>query len=176
MNMKNIYIPFLVFFLYSSNSFSCSCYNLGNFFDIIKYSDVVALVKVKKYNNFFELSGANPPDTIFQPLSATFSVIETIKGAKLKDQIEVYGDDGAQCSPYIDTFKIGKYYIIAFNKIEDNTPNSIQEYTVSICGEFWINYNNSNESVEGRIYSKEKEIHSITYSELKKELLDKNCR
>ena len=135
-------------------------------------SEVVALVKVKSYNNFFQFTGGLASNEHQQPLSATFEIVELLRGDEQRTEIEVFGDPGNLCRPYIDYLKAGEYYVVALNKSDGidhgdgiiETPN---DYVLWNCGEFWINHNPTNEQLTGRIYRNEKKDKEYSYAEFR---------
>ncbi len=144
-------------------------------------SEVVALVKVKSYNNFFQFTGGITSDEHQQPLSATFEIVELLRGEEQRTEIEVFGDPGNLCRPYIDYLKTGDYYVVALNKSEGidhgngiiETPN---DYFLWGCGEFWINYDMTNNSVTGRILKRKKKTRTLPYTELTAKLENRESR
>ncbi len=144
-------------------------------------SEVVALVKVKSYNNFFQFTGGLTSDEHQQPLSATFEIVELLRGDEQRTEIEVFGDPGNLCRPYIDYLTAGEYYVVALNKSDGidhgggivETPN---DYVLWNCGEFWINYDQPNNSVTGRILERTKKSKTLDYNELTAKLEDEKSR
>jgi hypothetical protein len=171
--MKKHIAIFLI--LICTRTFACDCDWAGNFLEMAINSEVVALVKVKNYNNFFQFTGGVTSDEHQQPLSATFEIIELLRGNEQRTEIEIFGDPGNLCRPYINYLKVGNYYLVALNKSEGidhgngivETPN---DYILWNCGEYWINYDKSNNSVTGRILERKKKDKTIAYTELKAKL------
>lgn len=149
--------------------FSCSCSSAGNFIKATKKADIIALIKVEEYQDFFTLTGAGP-DSINQPLSAKVEVIQLLQGNEERKEIKIYGDNGILCRPYIDALKKGGYYVVGLYKGQDIEQE--EDYIISICGEFWIEYNQTNETVKGLIKENRRRPKTYLYSELK-ELLAK---
>lgn len=159
---------------------ACDCDWSGNFLEIAKESQLVALVKVVKYNNYFELSGASS-NTINQPLSATFEIKEIISGTESRNKIEVFGDIGNLCRPYIDTFQTDKYYVVALNNSsgldhENGIKETESDFIIWNCGEYWLDMNDSNQSVTGFIYKGKKKKRDVRYSELKENIQNNKSR
>lgn len=107
--------------LISLNSFACDCECKGDcsFSRVLNGIEFVALVKVIEYSDFLdkEIIGYDGK----MPLSMTVEIIKKYKGAELRKRIKIWGDDGAQCRPYIAEFKVGKCYLIAPTMIGGNS-------------------------------------------------------
>ena len=167
--MKNRITILLI--LVSTRVFACECESAGNFLNMATNSEVVALIKVAKYNNFIDFSDGITVTDKQQPLSATFEIVELLRGDEQRTEVEVFGDPGNLCRPYIDYLKIGSYYIVALNKSQgiDHGNEIIEtpdDYFLWVCGEFWISYDQTNKSVTGRIFERKKKSKTIRYSEL----------
>ncbi|MBZ0246361.1 MAG: hypothetical protein K8H85_10465 [Cyclobacteriaceae bacterium] len=151
---------------------SCSCNYMGNFLKVKDNVEVIAIIKVNKYNDYFPLTGAAPPDTINQPLSATFEIVEILKGQEKRETIKVFGDHGADCRPYINTFEIDKYYVVGLIKCVDTERRfgireTKDDYQVIVCGEYWLDYNPSSGMVTGLIKDKKKRKISLRLDDFK---------
>lgn len=79
----------------------------------------VALVKVIEYTDFLddEIDGYEGK----MPFSMTVEIIKKYKGNESRKRIKIWGDNGAQCRPYIADFGIGKFYLIAPTLIAENS-------------------------------------------------------
>ena len=133
--MKNRIAIFLI--LICTRTFACDCEWAGNFLEMANNSEVVALVKVKSYNNFFQFTGGLTSDEHQQLLSATFEIVELLRGDEQRTEIEVFGDPGNLCRPYINYLTAGEYYVVALNK-----------------------------SVTGKILERKKKSRTLDYNEL----------
>lgn len=161
-----------------TTGYPCSCDYIGNFLKASEYAEVIAIIKVNEHNNYFPLTGAAPPDTINQPLSATFEIIEILKGKEERKEVEVFGDDGVLCRPYIDKFEVGKYYIVGLLQGEDadrgfGIRETAEDYQILICGEFWLEYNPDSKMVEGLIKKKRRKTSTMPLEDFKKLLAKK---
>lgn len=58
-------------------------------------------------------------------------VSEIIQGNKVKENMKVFGDNGALCRPYVTMFPKGKKFIFALETSES------REYFISSCGMFY---------------------------------------
>src|SRR6478735_2967080 len=106
-------ISTLVLFLFltiSGKTFSCDCESMGTFLTVAPQTDMVALVKVKSYLTYKDIYGA------VIPMSMEVEIIEVYKGEEKRKTVIIWGDNGAQCRPYLSIFKPDQYYVIAFYK------------------------------------------------------------
>lgn len=138
---KQTYILTLIFLLGSLKILACSCGYLGGFVYSNQASDIVVYGTVVEYDS---IGTYNSPDN---PYSIKFQVKEKIRGVENRDTITIWGDNGADCRPYIENFKPGTEWILALNKL--NIKGNI-EYEISICGEFYVPVNNGN--ITGKIF------------------------
>ncbi len=99
-------------------NFGCDCVYNGPFNKVIKFADVVARVKILNYTEFRMINGKKTP------LTAKAQVLITLKGKTKGNNINIWGDNGQQCRPYIDTFVIGKEYVIALKYCSNNISGS----------------------------------------------------
>ncbi len=81
---------------------------------VIKYTDWVS----------------RPDDRI--PVIMEIKVDEVFKGKNVPAKIRVHGDRGADCRPYLNQFPPNTQWIFALNEMPSG------EYTISVCGEFWL--------------------------------------
>ncbi|KAA3440555.1 hypothetical protein [Rufibacter hautae] len=141
------YILLAVMTLIWLPAISCSCGTARNFIKATQKADIIALVKIKEYQDFFTLTGAGP-EPINQPQSVQVEVVQVLKGKEERKEVKIYGDDGALCRPYIDVFKKDQFYVIGLYKGDSEAG---EDYAVSICGEFWLEYDQKLKTVKGRI-------------------------
>jgi hypothetical protein len=173
MPMKRL-LPIIIGLLIWNAGLSCDCKYMGNFLKVSQYPELIVIVKVKQYEDYFELTGA-APDTIHQPMSATFEIIRVLKGKTDKKEIKVFGDDGALCRPYIDTFKKDGYYVVGLAKCtnverENNIRETTEDYQIWTCGEYWIEYNPGDRTVKGLINDKNRKSKIISLDNLVQQL------
>jgi hypothetical protein len=118
----------------------CDCDFQGGFLKVAPTTDLVALVKVRKYLTFKNIYNAQTP------MSMEVEIIDIYKGKESRKTIIIWGDNGILCRPYLSQFDIEKYYVIALYN-DDCTKGYVPkeeketDYFVSICGEFWLSAN-----------------------------------
>jgi len=128
-------------------------------------ANFVALVKVERYSTFSEFNEI--------PLSMEVEVIKTYKGKENRKIIKVWGDNGIQCRPYLSTFKVGQYYVIAFYSIDYDIEQSGEkksDYFISVCGAYWLTIDFNIKTATGDIDSKNRIESSITLTKLESKL------
>jgi hypothetical protein len=156
---------------------ACSCDWSGNFLNSADNSELVAVVKITEYHNFFELTGASV-DTLNQPLSATFEIIELLSGTEQRKEVMVFGDSGYLCRPYINYLKKGEYYIVALNRSNgidhgNGVAETSSDYYLTSCGEYWANFNMLNQTANGFILSKKKRRRDYSINDIRKRLRER---
>ncbi len=119
-------------------SFGFSCHWKGKFLEICTESDVVAKVRIERYEDYFYNEFSS--DSIPQFLVAR--VIELYKGKITSGEIKLKGI-GDWGSDYVSNLKPGRYYFIQYNYWGLFGPPEI-----GACGEYYIeiedNYTVSN--------------------------------
>ncbi|MBA9076144.1 hypothetical protein [Rufibacter quisquiliarum] len=143
-------------------AFSCSCGTAANFIRATKKADIIALVKVQEYQDFFILSAASP-ESKKQSLSTRVEVIQLLKGKEERKEVKISGDNGILCRPYIDVLKKDQYYVVGLYK---GNSEQGEDYYISICGEYWINYNPTDKTVKGLIKEQSKKPKAMLFTEL----------
>lgn len=149
---------------------ACDCDYQGTFLRVAPETDFIALVKVTKYLTFSDIY--NKPT----PMSMEVEIIEVYKGKEARKKIIVWGDNGILCRPYLSLFDPGKYYVIAFNKGSDGSKGhvhkneKITDYSISICGAYWLNADIQKQVASGAVTEKQKQIK---LSDLKVKLAQK---
>jgi hypothetical protein len=147
---------------------TCDCDYIGNFLTISKWAEVIFIVKVTGHGDYISLTGA-APNTVSVPLTATFEVIKTLKGNTDKKEIRVFGDNGVLCRPYIDTFQKDKYYVVGLYRCDGKERNeTVDDFQITGCGEFWIQYNPESSTVTGRIKNKKRKRTTMTLETFEK--------
>lgn len=138
---KQTYILTLIFLIGNLNILACDCGYLGGFVYSNQAADIVVYGTVIEYDS---IGTYNAPEN---PYSMKFLIREKLRGIEYRDTIIVWGDNGADCRPYINEFKPNTNWILSLYKLENNGKS---EYEISNCGEFYVPVNN--EKVTGRIF------------------------
>ena len=146
---------------------ACDCNTQGEFLTVAPNTKLVALVKLTKYLTFKDFYEKQTPT------SMAVEIIEVFKGKEKRISIIVYGDIGNLCRPYLSGFGIGKFYIIAFDPGLDGSngfthpDEKLSDYSISICGEYWLNVDIENKFASGSVADNQKQI---TLTDLKTKL------
>jgi len=111
--MKQFTLILIFTILSAVSAFACDCGCLDDcsFSVVSKNSEFVALVKIISYDDYLvdDIMGYKGK----MPYSMHVEIIKKYKGSEERKTIKIWGDDGKECRPYIATFKIGDYYLIA---------------------------------------------------------------
>lgn len=147
--MKNIKLVSIIAFLTLGQiSFACDCGSQGDFLKVVQKTQFVALVKVTQFLTFKDIYNKKIP------MSMEVEIIEIYKGKETRKKVTVWGDNGILCRPYLSKFELGKYYVMAFFKGTEDArgfaleDEKITDYSISICGEFWLNADPKNKFAE----------------------------
>lgn len=149
---------------------ACDCDSQGAFLKVAPNSKLVALVKVTKYLTFKDIY------EVKTPMSMEVEIIEIYKGEESRKTIIVWGDIGNLCRPYLSRFKEGQYYIIAFSGGSNGSKGFAHEnekttdYSISICGEYWLDVDIKQQIAIGSVTEKQ---NNITLETLKIKLKTK---
>lgn len=137
--MKQLTIILTLIFLTQTNlTFACDCDSQGHFLTVAPKSKLVALVKVNLYLTHKNIY--NKPT----PMSMEVEIIQVYHGQESRKTVAVWGDNGALCRPYLNTFNVDSYYIIAFEQGSDiteinaNKEEKKTDYSISNCGDYWL--------------------------------------
>jgi hypothetical protein len=163
-----IFLPFICMFLSNPEpqSPSCSCGYNGAFLTVATGSAFVAYVKVIKHLSFKDIYGEKTP------MSMEVEIIEIYKGEEIRKTVIVWGDPGNLCRPYLSYFKEGAYYLIAFSPAGRGSNEKPTDYTISICGAYWLNVDAEKKTASGDIdIGKYGAVQTMDMSELKSEFL-----
>jgi hypothetical protein len=119
-------------------SFACDCDSQEEFKKTAPQSEFVALVKVTKYLTYKNIYGVQAP------ISMELEIVEIYKGKEKRKKITVWGGDVNMCRPMLNKFKENQYYVIALDKVVENS-NEIShqgekssDYFIAKCGERWL--------------------------------------
>ncbi|HEO64324.1 MAG TPA: hypothetical protein ENI73_00485, partial [Spirochaetes bacterium] len=113
MSFKRISLIILIL-VCSKPLWPCSCDWIGPFLKMVKGSELVVRAKVLKYFPY-KVKG-----NYLDHKAMDIEIMEILKGEEVKKTIRVWGDDGALCRPYVNEFTIGKTYILALYKGNEN--------------------------------------------------------
>jgi len=169
--MKNAFVLNIIIFLFlsiSTSSYACSCECRGDctFSKISKANNFVALVKVIEYSDYLDWE---TEDGIKMPYSITVEIIKKYKGSENRKRIKIWGDNGVLCRPYINDLKIGKYYLIAPNLINESSElGNAGDYDFFVCSVDYLRVNFNKKLAIGK-YSKWKK--KITLEQFERKLL-----
>ena len=148
-----------VFFFMSVHTLSaCDCDSQGEFLKVAPQTGFVALVKVIKYSSYKEI------DERQVSMSMEVEVVDVYKGTESRKVITVWGDNGILCRPYLSQFDTGNYYVIAFSKGTEHligrsrTEEKSTDYSISICGEYWLKADIKKQVATGAVTEKETQI------------------
>ena len=165
---RSVYIIALIPLLILSRSYACSCGYGGSFVKMAAKTEFVALVKVSKY-----LSVVSGIEGKAIPVSMEVEIVDIYKGSETRKKITVWGDNGMLCRPYITSFKEGNYYIIAFQRA-GFTGEKKEDYSISVCGSFWLNVDFTKHIAIGDIDnpdSSDKTNKTVTLFQLKNKIV-----
>ena len=136
--MKKSIWTFTLLLILGQSTFACDCVCKDDcsFSVVANEMEFVALVKVIEYSDFLdeEIIGYDKK----MPFSMTVEIIKQYKGTESRKRIKIWGDDGAQCRPYIGEFNIGECYLIAPTLIRENSElGRKDDYDFFSC---WTDY------------------------------------
>ena len=133
-----IRIAILIFLMLvaTNHIFACSCGANPDFLTVASKSKLVALVKINRYLTFKELYAYQ------MPMSMEAEIITVFHGSETRKTITIWGDNGYLCRPYLNRFTIDNYYVIAFQQCSDYEEEKKTDYSISVCGEYWLSADN----------------------------------
>jgi hypothetical protein len=161
MPMKKVLLTLTATFIWTLG-LACTCKVEGNFLRVSRNVDLVAVVEVKGYGDSVSVDMDDKDfPTIKMPETIIFSVIKIIKGSDHRKELRVFGDDGQLCRPSIRDFTKGKFYVIALHKCNNykrlsEVLETSNYYSISICGQYSINYSSTDKTVKGVINRRRK--------------------
>jgi len=169
--MKELKIILTIFLLtFGQTILACDCDSQGEFLTVAPKTKLVALVKVTKYLTFKNIYEEKTP------MSMEVEIIEVYRGKETRKIVVVWGDIGNLCRPYLSRFDVGKFYVIAFDAGSDGSKGfahkneKITDYSISVCGDYWLNVDMKNKIAIGSVTNKQKQI---TLTNLKTKLRTK---
>ena len=125
--------------LLPTRSDACSCAWTGPFLTVAPRAELIIRAKVTGYHG--RQRGID--------LAMDAGVIEVLKGSSRTSRLRIWGDNGAQCRPYVSAFPIGSEWILAVNRLREQ--NGPEDYFLSACGEYWARVDKG--KVVGRLTS-----------------------
>lgn len=163
--MKKTFILLLTVF-FMGKIMACSCNYQGSFLKLAPQTSFIALVKVKQWKNFKTIS---PGYDV--PLCMDVKIVKVYKGTEKRKTITVWGDPGNLCRPYLTSFPVGQYFIIAFSPAGKAGYEPKEDYAINNCGCYWLRVNKKEGTVSGDINANQ-HLASATWliSDLQKEL------
>lgn len=133
----------------------CKCGADSPFMRVAKNSPLVIVGEVKKYEPG-ERAGYMVLD-----------VKKVLKGNEVRTEINVWGDDGKSCRPYVSNFPVGTTWVFAL-KEEKETED---DYYLSVCGQYWLRL--KDKDAHGIVYNENERV-IIPLSKLSKEFLEES--
>ncbi len=145
-NFKMKYLPSIIIgfstLLLTLPAYACSCApSKSSFVQLTQRSELVMRGKVVEY--YWNKGDTEHKTT---PLAMMVEVKEVYKGATKLSKITVWGDNGAQCRPYVTQFPIGTEWVLALSKDNETKEG---ELAISVCGKYWLQVKGSH--VVGKI-------------------------
>ncbi len=127
---------FLIF-LMPSITLACDCDWNGPFVTVVNDPDILVLhARIKEYRNFNK-------DAYETHKSMIVEVLDVFKSQIEEKEIEIWGDNGILCRPYVNQFPIGTEWLLGIQRDADGI------FSISICGEYWLEVQNG--VAKGRI-------------------------
>src|SRR5688572_19580500 len=112
-------ILLVVVLLFPVDASACSCTWSGPLLTVGPRTELIVRAKVLSYH-------ASAMDV---------EVIEMLKGVSNSRRIRIWGDNGAQCRPYVSRFPIGTEWILAVSPNLEPESAPAGDYAISVCGE-----------------------------------------
>ncbi len=126
--------------LSSASAHACSCSWAGPFLNVAPGTPLIVRAKVVGHS-------IRSRDV---DLAMDVEVLEVFKGSAKGKRIRIWGDNGAQCRPYIQAFPVQTEWVFAITELSADGPGK-GDYFISVCGEFWARVEGGN--VTGRLSS-----------------------
>jgi hypothetical protein len=131
-----VFLPLLL----PLRSEACSCAWAGPLLKVAPAAELVLRAKVRGY--YGRSRGVD--------LAMDVEVQEVFKGATKASRLRIWGDNGAQCRPYVSGFPVETEWIFAISKLTGERGRD-GDYFIGGCGEYWARVENDN--VTGRLSS-----------------------
>ncbi|NJY64318.1 hypothetical protein HC174_16390 [Salinimicrobium sp. CDJ15-81-2] len=172
----------IIFILFSTVSFACSCDWGGNFISTAKNADLVVLAKVVQHNFHLEKNGKTF-SSLEEAVEETFKseydnetdfyesidleILEVIKGRETRKIIRIFASDGADCRSGVRNFETGKTYLftptLSKYSLTDMPNEKETDFFLWSCSETSIEYRADNNKVYGLIKGKSNAKKPIQY-------------
>jgi len=133
------WVVFLTLLL-PAGSEACSCAWAGPLLKVAPAAEVVLRAKVLSHHG--RSRGVE--------LAMDVEVQEVFKGAAKASRLRIWGDNGAQCRPYVSAFPVQTEWIFAISKLTGEKVRD-GDYFISVCGDYWARV--GNDHVSGRLSS-----------------------
>jgi hypothetical protein len=135
---------------------ACSCAIHPPFFKIVHSVDFIAIIEVDEYLKYYNSSTweyisreeVDESDKWVFPVSIIASVNTSLFGEVERNKVLIWGDNGAMCRPYIESFRPGSKWVIALKKgeIDWGHPTETEnDYYLDSCGEYYL------EIIDGKV-------------------------
>ena len=102
---------------------ACTCSWAGPFLTVAPRAEAVVRARVLRYHGVSR--GVD--------LAMDVEILETMRGRVRARTLRIWGDNGAQCRPYVKGFAAGTEWLFAIDRLS-TAPG---DYYISGCGEFW---------------------------------------
>ncbi|MSV36346.1 MAG: hypothetical protein EXQ47_12230 [Bryobacterales bacterium] len=119
---------------------ACSCAWTGPLLKVAPASELVIRARVLGYHG--RSRGVD--------LAMDVEVQEVLKGNTRASRLRIWGDNGAQCRPYVSGFPVRTEWIFAIGKLTGEKGRE-GDYFIGGCGEYWARV--ENDHVVGRLSS-----------------------
>jgi hypothetical protein len=167
-----LFVPVFLFNINVVRGCDCECEGDCSFISIAEEAELVILAKVLSYGDFLEYSVHGHDEKM--PQSMTVEIIVKYAGTEERQEIKIWGDDGAQCRPYIASFESGEYYLMAPNSLNANEQLDSQgDYDLYSCYSDYLSVDMKTEIVRGRFSKKTK---SLSLEKAEKMIAEKTKR
>ena len=124
----------------STSAHACSCSWAGPFLNVAPGTPLI--VRARVVGHTFRSRDVD--------LAMDVEVLEVFKGSAKGKRIRIWGDNGAQCRPYVVAFPVQTEWVFAIAELSADGPGK-GDYFISVCGEFWARVEGG--SVTGRLLS-----------------------
>jgi len=172
----------IIFILFSTVSFACSCDWGGNFIRTAKNADLIILAKVTLHNFHLVKNGktfSSMEDAVVETFKSEYDndtnfyesidleIIEIIKGSEKRKTIRVFASDGADCRSGVRGFETGQIYLftptLSKYSLSDMPNEKETDYFLWGCSETSIEYKADDNKVYGLIKGKSNARKPIEY-------------